>query len=409
MIIYIFEDRFAVDFEPLTQTRPAFDLRCGAFTFLERLRKMVPDGEIRLVVRLLLVDTVAETHPDFSVNPAVAEDGLWLLGNVYWDDKTLAELLIAPPGLFYSAEIPVAARLTAEEGQEWLNSGGPVVNACQATIPRHNLSVQVARRLWDINQALPATLVDDQRWFPAGVPNAADYPGVYLIKRENIFIGRDVMISPMVFIDATVGPVLISENVTVDPFVVITGPVYIGPGCHLSPHTVLRNGCAIGPVCNLGGEIKGTVIQGYSNKSHYGFLGDSYLGEWVNLGAGTTNSNLKNNYGNVSVMVNGRAIDSGLVHAGVYLGDHVKTGINTPLNSGTIIGTGSSVVSGFFPPRLIPPFTFLVNEKASCYSYAKFIATARIVMGRRNWTLSPATDRLLSAIYADSEKYYSRD
>jgi UDP-N-acetylglucosamine diphosphorylase/glucosamine-1-phosphate N-acetyltransferase len=163
--------------------------------------------------------------------------------------------------------------------------------------------------------------------------------------------------------------------------------------------TQIKGGCSIGPVCKLGGEINSVIIQGWSNKSHDGYLGDAYLGQWVNLGAGTVNSNLKNNYSDINVMVNGVMSDTGSKHVGCFMGDHVKTAIGTRLNTGTVIGTGSNVVSNGFPPKSIPPFSWCVDGKVQSVRWESFLETTKIVKSRRGLELSAAEKSLLDSIY----------
>ena len=124
----------------------------------------------------------------------------------------------------------------------------------------------------------------------------------------------------------------------------LEGPLYIGSKTIIKPLTQIKNS-VIGPVCKVGGEINSVVIQGYTNKVHDGHLGDSFLGEWINLGAGTSNSNLKNNYSSVKVHINDQLVDSDSLHIGCFVGDHVKTAIGTLINTGSVIGTASMIAS----------------------------------------------------------------
>ncbi|HQV31343.1 MAG TPA: hypothetical protein PKV71_05675, partial [Calditrichia bacterium] len=139
----------------------------------------------------------------------------------------------------------------------------------------------------------------------------------------------------------------------------------------------------IGPVCKVGGEVEGCIIHGYSNKQHDGFLGHAYLGEWVNLGADTNNSDLKNNYGNVTVQLNGHSIDTRERFVGLMMGDHSKTGINCMLNTGTIVGGSCNIYGAGLPPKFVPSFSWGSAEGLSRYNFEKAKALAATVMGRR--------------------------
>jgi UDP-N-acetylglucosamine diphosphorylase/glucosamine-1-phosphate N-acetyltransferase len=164
-------------------------------------------------------------------------------------------------------------------------------------------------------------------------------------------------------------------------------------------------GSSIGPVCRIGGEVEESIFLGYSNKYHEGFLGHSYVGEWVNLGALTTNSDLKNNYGPVRVMVNGSLVDSGLAKVGAFLGDHVKTGIGTLLNTGVTVGFASNLFGGgMIEERTIPPFSWAGARKREEYRLDKAIETARAVMKRRNIELRSEEIDIFKEIFELTEK-----
>jgi len=192
---------------------------------------------------------------------------------------------------------------------------------------------------------------------------------------------------------------MIANDTIVKPLSYLEGPLYLGEKCIIEPMTQIKGGCSIGPVCRLGGEVNSVIIQGWTNKVHDGHLGDAYLGQWVNLGAGTVNSNLKNNYSDIDVMVNGTKINTGSKHIGCFIGDYVKTAIGTRLNTGTVIGTGSNIAFKGFPPKTIQPFSWCVGEKIRRNKWEAFIETAKIVKNRRSLDLSPAEEKLLLNIF----------
>jgi NDP-sugar pyrophosphorylase family protein len=174
------------------------------------------------------------------------------------------------------------------------------------------------------------------------------------------------------------------------------GPIYIGKGAIIKPQSYLRGPLSIGEGCRIGGEVTHSIILDYTNKAHYGFIGHSYIGSWVNLGAGTTNSNLKNNYGSVKVSLKGREINTGMQFLGCLIGDHVKTGIGTLISTGAVIGVGANVFGGKLAPKAIPDFAWGEKEK---YRWEDFLETARKVMQRRGKTLSEKELRKLKSIY----------
>jgi UDP-N-acetylglucosamine diphosphorylase/glucosamine-1-phosphate N-acetyltransferase len=216
----------------------------------------------------------------------------------------------------------------------------------------------------------------------------AEYPeisdGVFLINKEKIFIGENCRISPTVVIDATDGPVIIGSNVTIMPHSAIQGPAYIGAFSTIKMHSAFYHGTNIGIWCKVGGEIENSILQSYSNKQHDGFLGHSYLGSWVNIGASTNGSDLKNNYTNVSVNIDNVPIDTKTTFFGAIIGDHSKTAINTMINTGTNIGVSCNLFGADFPPKYIPSFSWANSGILVEYKLNKAIEVAKIVMSRRN-------------------------
>ncbi|MDB9722909.1 glucose-1-phosphate thymidylyltransferase, partial [Candidatus Marinimicrobia bacterium] len=224
------------------------------------------------------------------------------------------------------------------------------------------------------------------------------YTGVEFINPESVFIGNNVKIYPTVLINAENGPIIIDSNVTIQGPTYLEGPLFIGKSSLVKPLTQIKNS-VLGPVCKVGGEIDTVIIQGYSNKVHEGHLGDSFLGKWVNLGSGTQNSNLKNNYSLVNLELNNKTVETNKIHIGTFIGDHTKTAIGTKLNSGSIIGLGSMIATYGFPPKLIKPFTWYVNGEERKVILDKFFKTTYHCMSRRKKKLSDLEIDLLKNIY----------
>ena len=192
---------------------------------------------------------------------------------------------------------------------------------------------------------------------------------------------------------------LIIDAARIEPFSFIQGPAWIGPGSLIASARI-RGETSIGPVCRIGGEVEASIVQGYSNKHHDGFLGHSYLGEWVNIGAMTTNSDLKNTYGTIRMVIEGFGqIDSGILKLGCFLADHVKLGIGVHLNGGAVIGTGSNIFGVHFAPKTIPPFTW-GGEVFREYRIQSMIDVARKVMARRKVSMSVEQEEVLRAVFA---------
>ncbi|MBU3741065.1 MAG: hypothetical protein FGM24_02150 [Candidatus Kapabacteria bacterium] len=205
----------------------------------------------------------------------------------------------------------------------------------------------------------------------------------------------------MAVIDTRNGPVLIDAEAVVEPLAVIYGPASIGRGCLVKAHSSLRT-VALGPVCKVAGEIDTVVLQGYASKQHDGFLGNAYLGEWTNLGAGTIASNLLNTYGNVIVNTPWGRLSTERMFVGLMMGDHSKTAIGTLFTTGTLVGVGANIVVSSFPPQLIRSFVWK-DPSTPRPALAKYLATARLVMQRRQQELGPAMTKLLTSIYVDGD------
>jgi UDP-N-acetylglucosamine diphosphorylase/glucosamine-1-phosphate N-acetyltransferase len=172
--------------------------------------------------------------------------------------------------------------------------------------------------------------------------------------------------------------------------------VYIGPGCVINPGTKLRGNVTLGPQCKIGGEMEDVIFQGFSNKQHDGFLGHSYIGEWVNLGANTNNSDLKNNYGLIRLVINGEEIETGQQFLGTLMGDYSRTGISTMLNTGTIIGLGANIFGEGFQDKYIPSFRWGKNDITDL---EKFFGTIEKVKQRRGKSLNPNEKIYLTKLY----------
>jgi len=170
-------------------------------------------------------------------------------------------------------------------------------------------------------------------------------PSAVLLGRENMLIEEGAEIEACSVLDAR------------------SGPIYIAKNTIIKPHAYLRGPLSIGPQCRIGGEVTHSIFHGYSNKAHYGFIGHSYIGEWVNLGAGTTNSNLKNTYGTVKVDLNGKEIDTGETFMGCFIGDHAKTGIGTLITTGAVIGVMANVLGGGVTPKVVPSFSWGKDQR----------------------------------------------
>ncbi|MBW3630575.1 MAG: hypothetical protein KY464_14930, partial [Gemmatimonadetes bacterium] len=258
---------------------------------------------------------------------------------------------------------------------------------------------RVLAHVWDlISGNADQTTVDIEALFPA--PPAADLgPGVYQWGRHPLVVSEGVRIEPGAAFDTTEGPIWLDRGAVVRSFTRMCGPTYLGP------HAALLGGSvecsSIGPVSKIHGEFASSICLGYANKQHDGHIGHAYMGRWVNLGAETTNSDLKNNYGTIRLWTppDGE-LETGEIKLGSLLGDHVKTGIGLLLNTGTVVGAGSNLYGAEMPPRYVPPFSWGSGEELVEYRADKFLEVAERAMARRDVMLSESQRDQLSRAWA---------
>jgi UDP-N-acetylglucosamine diphosphorylase/glucosamine-1-phosphate N-acetyltransferase len=225
--------------------------------------------------------------------------------------------------------------------------------------------------------------------------HAAQGDGILRSGSHDVYVEPGAEIEKQVFFDCTAGPVLVRRGAHVQAFTRIVGPCVIGVESQVGGDKIA--GCSIGDVCKVHGEVSTSVFLGHANKGHDGFLGHSYLGRWVNLGAGTITSNLKNTYGTVQFWTPDGEVDSGMQFLGTFFGDHAKTGIGTSLNTGTLIGAGANVYGSIMPPKMVSPFAWGDQPPYSTYRMDKFLEVAKRMMARRHVELTDRQARMLAA------------
>jgi UDP-N-acetylglucosamine diphosphorylase/glucosamine-1-phosphate N-acetyltransferase len=224
---------------------------------------------------------------------------------------------------------------------------------------------------------------------------------VHVLGDHAVSLGHGAKVEAGVVLDVRDGPVRLEADARVQAPARITGPTWVGRGSVVLGGSVAH--ASIGPVCKVRGEVEASVFFGWDNKAHDGYLGHAYLGRWVNLGAFTTNSDLKNSYSPVRVPVGpAEEVDTGLLKVGAFVGDHVKTGIGTLLNTGTVLGVGSNVFGGAMPPRWVPPFSWGVGEALVEYRLEKFLEVAAAAMARREVDLDGGMRKLLTRVWEES-------
>ncbi|MBK8946531.1 MAG: glucose-1-phosphate thymidylyltransferase [Ignavibacteriae bacterium] len=405
--ICIFEDEEYKQLQPLTFFRPSYHLKCGILSLHRKIRRNYPNVRVELNTRGYLRNVIKQNHPSEIVNHVMSDMMLFLNGRILVDDTLVNQIpLDGKDEIFVSKNNFIGARVSEKNLESISNSLKDVLSINDfPELPRKEVDVTIINYPWDLITYNHQELIKDFKKLTSESENfIKDFPGVYFLNKENIFLGKDVKIKPGVILDAEEGPIFIGDNVQILHNASIQGPVFIGEETIVKMSATIYHNTSVGKVSKIGGEIENTIIHSYSNKQHNGFLGNSYLGSWVNLGAGTTNSDLKNNYGTIKVLINNQQIDSGKQFVGLTMGDHSKAAINTSFNTGAVVGVSSNIFGGTFPPRYIPSFSWGGSEALTTYDIDRSIEVAERVMQRRNVILTDIDKELFRTVFKLTEK-----
>jgi UDP-N-acetylglucosamine diphosphorylase/glucosamine-1-phosphate N-acetyltransferase len=416
--LFIFEDDKNDQFFPLTYNRPVYELLCGITKIREKINSLFSDAEVILFCRDYL-EKVLVTRTGQKVNDFDVKDN---------DEILLINGRILPSSDFFKKVNFSEKERFFFKGNDmvgWTGRGEAFKNhkssfqslyvkdqirSLKSEASVSEVEVKLFNYLWDlVLQNSSEIEADFDR-----IKNDLDFKNMFkhcqvddeslIYNMEKVYIGKGSQIDGHVVLDARAGSIFIGNNVVIQPHTLITGPCNVGDNSILVGGKI-RGGTSIGPMCRIGGEVDGSIFLGYSNKCHEGFLGHSYVGEWVNLGALTTNSDLKNNYRSVKVMMGDTLVDTGLIKAGAFIGDHAKTGIGALLNTGISIGFSSNLFGGgMIEQKYIPSFFWGGGEKQEEYQLEKAVETARIVMKRRNVELGIDEENLFKKIFQLTEK-----
>ena len=406
--VIVYEDGGWKQFLPLVYSRPVFQLVCGVGCLLARVQRLVRNqglgnGTLGVWCRGQLAGVTREETGLF-VNRPLAGPGLLLNGRGFWFSLPLInaadQAWVGTAGhqeeiacIFADEDLRGQLESEGVENPEWLAQ-------VLADLPRRNVDdkVKLMAWPWELVHTNEAALCEDWRELAAqGAILGQVSDGSHILNAEAVYVASGARVKPGAVIDAEDGPVWIDRDVLIQPHTYIQGPAYIGPATLLQPGAVVREGTSIGPVCKVGGEIEVSIIQGYSNKQHDGFMGHSYIGSWVNMGADCINSDLKNTYGKVRVPINGREEDTGEIFVGMIVGDHSKIGINTSVPTGAVIGFCSSI-AGTASPKFVPSFSWVEGGRREAYDRLKALDVAHRVLGRRELELTEAAEKVFLGV-----------
>jgi len=416
--IIILEDSLYKNFYPLTLLRPVYCLRPGIRSLYQVFAYSFADYKPILLCRPEIESLVSE-NCCFPVNQLDIEpdDEIILINGRLKPNSDLfnainkadVDVLITSGGNLVA--LKVFGQMTPEQAKS-INEGrlDEFIGGLQSRLEEMTIDIRFYEYLWEIVNDIERSLREDCKFitsqqdfkdsFITGASKdiSMAFPGVVLVNSQEVYIARDAQVLPGAVLNASDGPIFIDSEVYIEPHTYIIGPVYIGRKTRLVGGKITS--CSIGSVCRVGGEVEETIIQGYTNKYHAGFLGHAYVGEWINLGAMTTNSDLRNDYGHVKVSVNGEIIDTGSLKVGSFIGDFTKTAIGTLLNTGINIGLACNILGdGLVAEKEIPSFTWYSSRHKMEYKFNKAINTIEKTMARRDVKLSDSLRKRLEEIY----------
>jgi UDP-N-acetylglucosamine diphosphorylase/glucosamine-1-phosphate N-acetyltransferase len=401
--ICIFEGTHCERLHPLVYMRPVYDLRCGMETLRRKIERCYPGLPAALHCRAYLAPFVRAQNPGLPVNDLPGSSGLFVNGRVIADSDLAAR--IPPVGqdtLYVDGETVIAARVGGEKLLRLKNRLGNLLDAASFDgLVKEEITARAVRYPWDLVAANGTEIAADAAAIPPrsrGIRGTV-FDGAHLVHREAITIGEGSTVKPGAVLDAEHGPIVIGNGVTVMSNAVIEGPASIGDFSTIKVGAKIYGNTSIGPVCKVGGEVEASVIHSHSNKQHDGYLGHSYLAMWVNLGAGTNNSDLKNNYGHVHVIINGETVDTGSMFVGLTMGDHAKSAISTVFNTGTVVGLASNVFGAGFPPKYVPSFAWGGADLMTTYDLERALQVAKRVMARRKTVMLPEEEAVYRHVF----------
>ncbi|MEQ8523624.1 putative sugar nucleotidyl transferase [Gracilimonas sp.] len=394
MKICFFEDKQVESFYPLTLTRPMDDLRLGILTIREKwLRALDKTSYCRLLPKHL--KGVFEQG-----NMTESDEVTWINSRFLPSQDLLSainELKVGQRLVFKN--VSVVAKVSHENSGKLFNEN----IFSEQGLEKIELDKAIhIEHLWDLLSLNSYEIEKDiQLMGLKAVSERTNYTLDSVHHPSNTFIGEDVMIEPGCIFIAKDGPVVIQDGATIEAGSILRGPVVVGEGATVKMAARIYGGTTIGPVCKVGGEVSGCIFHSYSNKAHDGFAGNSIFGQWVNLGANTITSNLKNDYKNIEVTdwTSKEQIQTGKQFLGTVMADHSKTAINTMLNTGTICGVSSNVFIDELSPKVIDSFTWLGPRGPAIYRFEKAIEVMQAMMKRRDVELTDDYERMMKHIF----------
>ena len=373
---------------PFTYTKPVADLRIGILTIREKWEK-----HLGFTTTTLTEEYLEEKYPMVEMEQNIMINASFLPSRALVEKiKGLKE----NQAIFKNDE--VIAFFTTETQED--------VNFDTYDQKEFDFDVLKINNTWDIFSLNDQAISDDFELITGGRKSQSIPEGVQCINQKNIFIeeGAEILFSVL---NAAEGPIYIGKDSLVMEGSLIRGPFSLGNNSVVKMGAKIYGATTVGPYCTVGGEVKNSVLMAYSNKGHEGYLGNSVLGEWCNIGADSNNSNLKNNYSEVRLWSyeTENFAKTGLQFCGLMMGDHSKCAINTMFNTGTLIGVSSNIYGSNFPRNFVPSFSWGGASGFSTYQIEKAKATANLVITKKNMEFDEVEQRILEHVFEITKKY----
>ncbi|MBI2478280.1 MAG: glucose-1-phosphate thymidylyltransferase [Planctomycetia bacterium] len=399
MTIVVFEDEHVPRLYPVTLGRPAYAITCGAFRLLDWLKQL--DLPIHGIVRSHLADIQINDYPELGNGRVGDTQSILFVNARVVPSRTvfqkLKEILASNQSGVVKYDGEIAAVLLTR------NAVVPGVTLTAGQMSEYFVKAGI-ERFNPLDHELPLLQYphDIVRYNMQVLSENLEYRlsiGAYQEVADGVFAGDNARLGQYVVTDTSKGPVILESNAVTGPFCYLNGPAYIGHGAKLIEHAAVKDAVSIGHTTKIGGEVEASIIEPYTNKQHHGFLGHSYLGSWINLGAGTCNSDLKNTYGTVNVDHQGEKVATGMQFVGCTVGDYSKSAINTSIFTGKTIGVCSML------------YGFVTTNVPSYVNYARLfgqvtelppevmIATQQRMFRRRKVEQRPCDVQLLHDMY----------
>ncbi len=393
MMNYIlFGDQTRNNLLPFTFTRPIADIRVGILTIREKWEKYLNTKTSSLTEEYL-----SSKFPLVKKN-----DNILLNGSILPNKQIVKEIEeLKPNQTLVLKDTIIALRLKAKDIDNF------DLDFIEGVTPMETTGEPLRIvNLWDIYIHNKQAIKEDYQLLTKGRKSQNIDPSNRIIEPDNVFIEEGAKVENAI-INASEGPVYIGEDAQVMDGSIIRGPVAVCKGAIIKMGARIYENTTIGPYSKVGGEITDTVFFGYSNKVHDGFLGHSVVGEWCNLGANTTTSNLKNNYEPIKLWsyVENSFVDTGQQFCGTFLGDHTKCGINTMFNTGTVVGVNANVYGTGFMRNFISSFSWGSVSGFSVFQINKAIELAKKVYKRRNKNFDEKEEKILRNVFEKTFNY----